>query len=134
MEIDAGPRTPARDAGRSVIVPFFRRQGVGRLDLLIATHGDADHLGGVPTVIRELDPGLILESGQPVGTGLFLEHLAAIDARGSAWRAARAGDTVMVDGVTLAVLHPTAEWLDTRTATNENSVVVRLSFDSGFFC
>ena len=126
--VDAGPRTPRRDAGRDVVVPFFRRAGVRRLDLLIATHADADHLGGVPAVLRELDPVMVLENGQAAGTDLFLEHLAVIDAAGISWHVARAGDTVRIDSVTLAVLHPASTWVDTHMETNENSVVVRLTY------
>jgi competence protein ComEC len=126
--IDAGPRTPVRDAGREVVLPFFRRQGVRRLDLLIATHADADHLGGMPTVIRQLDPQLMLENGQPTGTNLFLEHLAALDEGGVPWHAARLGDTLVIDSVTIAVLHPTSRWVETHQETNENSVVLRVTY------
>jgi competence protein ComEC len=128
--IDAGPRTPGRDAGSAVVLPFFRRQGVRGLEVLIATHPDADHLGGVPAVLRALNPQLLIENGQPVGSRLFLEHLAAIDAQGTPWRAGRAGDTLVVDSVTLAILHPTGEWLQGHPETNENSIVVRLTYRS----
>jgi competence protein ComEC len=126
--IDAGPRTPQRDAGRDVVVPFFRRMGVRRLDVLVATHADADHLGGVPAVLRELDPAMVLENGQASGTNLFLEHLALLDGGGISWNAARAGDTLRLDSVTLAVLHPSGAWVETHMETNENSVVLRVSY------
>src|SRR2546422_1823365 len=32
--------TPESDAGRRVVVPFLRRQGAGRLAVVVATHGD----------------------------------------------------------------------------------------------
>src|SRR5881296_1724941 len=35
--IDGGPRTPDSDAGRRIVVPFLRRQGAGRLSLVVAT-------------------------------------------------------------------------------------------------
>src|SRR5207244_1942122 len=50
--IDGGPRIPGDDAGRRVVVPFLRRQGVERLAVAVATHGDADHLGGLPVEAR----------------------------------------------------------------------------------
>src|SRR5437762_1559679 len=50
--IDGGPRAPERDAGRRVVVPFLRDQGVGRVAVVVATHGDADHLGGLPAVVQ----------------------------------------------------------------------------------
>ncbi len=126
--VDAGPRSAAGDAGRAVVVPFLRRQGVQRLAVLVVSHGDADHLGGAPAVLRQLDPELVLEPGQPLGTRLYLEYLAALDAGGVPWRAARAGDTLVIDSVVVAVLHPTARWLERRVEPNENSVVLRVSY------
>src|SRR5207245_780252 len=49
--IDGGPRIPGSDAGRRVVVPFLRRHGAGRVALGVATHGDSDHLGGIPAVV-----------------------------------------------------------------------------------
>ena len=126
--VDGGPRTPTGDAGRSVVLPFLRRQGVRSLDLVVATHGDADHLGGIPAVTGVLTPDLVVEPGQPLGTSLYLEFQRTVDEAGAAWRAARAGDTLTLDSVTLAVLHPAQSWVETHLAANENSVVLRVSY------
>ncbi len=126
--VDAGPRTLRSDAGRSVVLPFLRRQAVPRLDVLVATHADADHLGGVPAVVRALDPALVLEPAQAHGTRLYLEYLEALDRTGATWRAARAGDTLVADSVTVAVLHPSPAWARKEIVPNENSVVVRVSY------
>src|SRR5205814_10065788 len=76
--IDGGPRIPGSDAGRRVVVPFLRRHGATRLALVVATHGDADHLGGLPAVVEALTPELVLEPGEPLGRPLYLEFLAAV--------------------------------------------------------
>ncbi len=126
--IDGGPRTPERDAGRRVVVPFLRRAGVGRLALVVATHGDADHLGGLPAVIEAFHPGLVLEPGEPLGRPLYLEFLSAVEASGAAWHPARAGDRVAVDGVIVEVLSPDSAWLATPLDVNEHGVVLRVAF------
>jgi competence protein ComEC len=128
MLIDAGPRSPAGDAGRTVVLPFLRRHGVRRLDLVMASHGHDDHVGGLPAVLAALTPELMLDPGQPLGTPQYLDLLRAADAAGTGWRAARAGDTVRMDSVTLAVLHPTAAWVATHLDPNENSLVVHLTY------
>src|SRR5204862_336423 len=74
--IDAGPRTPESDAGRRVVVPFLRRQGAGRLALAVATHGDADHLGGMPAELETFDPERVRAPGEPRGRPPHLEFLA----------------------------------------------------------
>lgn len=128
MVVDAGPRTPTDDAGRRVVLPFLRRRGVRQLDVLVATHGDADHLGGVPALERALEPALVLEPGQPLGTRLYLEHLVEVDERGLPWLAARAGDSLVLDSVFVTVLHPSGAWIATELEPNENSIVLRVRY------
>jgi competence protein ComEC len=126
--IDGGPRIGRRDAGKQVVVPFFRREQVARLAVLIVSHGDADHLGGVPSIIEDLQPQMVLEPGQALGSNLYLDFLGEVDASGAAWKAARAGDTISVDSVTLAILHPDNRWLEDGLGPNENSLVVHLRY------
>jgi len=126
--IDGGPRTPERDAGRRVVVPFLRSQNVGRLAVVVATHGDADHLGGLPAVVEAFDPELVLEPGEPLGRPLYLEFLAGVEASGARWHAARAGDRVEVDSVVLEVLSPDSLWLRLPLDVNEHGVVLRVRY------
>src|SRR5712671_5885181 len=122
--IDGGPRTPQGDAGRRVVVPFLRSQGVGRVAVVVATHGDADHLGGLPAVVEAFDPELVLELGRP----LYLEFLAGVEASGARWHAARAGDRIEVDGVVLEVLSPDSLWLRLPLDVNDHGVVLRVRY------
>ena len=126
--VDGGPRVPGSDAGRRLVLPFLRRQGVTELDAVLVSHGDADHLGGIPAVIRALTPRLVLDPGQPLGTSLYLEYLETVDAVGSEWRPARSGDRLMLDSVAFEVIHPTSDWLERQLVPNENSLVVRISY------
>ncbi len=128
--VDGGPRVRGYDAGRSVVLPFLRRQRAHSLDLVLVSHGDADHLGGIPAIISRMAPRLIVESGRPVGSALYLEHLAAVDESGADWQALRSGDTLVVDSVVLSVEHPSREWSAGNLETNENSLVVRLAYRS----
>ncbi len=126
--VDGGPRGSGWDAGRRVVLPFFRRHGVTQLAVVIASHGDADHLGGVPAVLSQLTPRLVLDPGQPLGTSLYLEYLQLLDGLGAEWRPARAGDVLTLDSVTFEVLHPSADWMAGQLEPNENSVVLRVSY------
>ena len=52
---DTGSRSPSgMDSGQTVIVPALRLLGVSKLDRLILSHRDSDHVGGAQTVLREL--------------------------------------------------------------------------------
>lgn len=52
---DAGPAyEDGFDSGASIVAPFLLRQGLRDLDLLLLSHGDNDHSGGLPAVRRLL--------------------------------------------------------------------------------
>jgi competence protein ComEC len=126
--MDGGPHMGPEDAGRDVVAPFLRRRGVRSLDFLILSHGDADHSGGVPSVVERVPPELVLEPGQPLGTPPYAAFLGAVDRSGAAWRAARRGDLLTWDGVRVEILHPRADWMRHELRPNENSVVVRVTY------
>ena len=126
--IDAGPRFGQVDAGRRVLLPFFRRHRVARLDVAMLSHGDADHVGGMPAVLESKQPALVIEPGQPLASDLYREYLGVVEAHAGRWQAGRAGDTLVVDSVVLAILHPSAAWMARTAAPNENSLIVHLRY------
>ena len=101
---DAGPSyLTGRDAGASVVVPALNHLGVAELDMLIASHGDTDHAGGVASVLRAMPVETML-AGEPV------PDLAAAPCRaGLRWE---------WDGVKFSVLHPRALGLVDREAAH----------------
>ncbi len=40
-----------RDIGRRVVIPFLEYQGIDRLDQVILSHNDIDHINGIPEVV-----------------------------------------------------------------------------------
>jgi len=66
--VDAGPTSGSFDAGARVVLPKLRSMGVERVDLLLLTHPDSDHLGGAGAVLRAF-PGARIAI-----PGTFREH------------------------------------------------------------
>ena len=126
--VDAGPAGDQGDAGRRVVVPALERAGATRVALLVVSHAHADHLGGVPAVLNRFPADLVLEPGDPVADRLYLGFLDQLAERGARWRAARAGDTLVVDSVRMVVLHPPAGWPELGLDLNEDSAVLRLEY------
>ncbi|MED4204479.1 DNA internalization-related competence protein ComEC/Rec2 [Neobacillus mesonae] len=48
-------RTKPYEVGRDTVVPFLKGKGITRIDKLILTHGDMDHIGGSLSIIEALD-------------------------------------------------------------------------------
>jgi competence protein ComEC len=127
--IDAGPRTPRADAGRDRVVPYLQRRGVRRIEAVILTHPDADHIGGAAAVLDAFDVGIVIDPGLPAGKDMYIDLLAAVRSGRQRWIAARAGMQFRADDVVFEFLHPRRA-LDAHRDANDNSVVFRLGFGS----
>ncbi|MFJ3484343.1 DNA internalization-related competence protein ComEC/Rec2 [Pseudomonas sp. NPDC090202] len=57
---DAGPRFGEFDIGERVVLPAIRRAGLARLDTMLISHADADHVGGAPAVYQAMPVGRVL--------------------------------------------------------------------------
>ena len=126
--IDAGPRFDGSDAGRRVVVPFLRRQGVRRLSAVIVSHVHADHLGGVPAVLERFPADVVVEPGDLSDDPRYLEFLHQLEAGGIRWHPGRPGDSFELDSVTFAVLHPDTTWVEWGRDLNEDSVVLLVTY------
>lgn len=126
--VDAGPRSDRWDAGARTVVPYLRDRGANVLEALVLTHPDADHIGGAAAVMRSLRVRHVIDPGGAAGKAMFIELLRLADAEGIAWTAARAGESVEMDGVRLQMLYPGATSLDGPEDSNASSVVFRLEY------
>ena len=124
--VDAGSAVRGRfDLGRSVVVPALRALGVEALDLLVATHADLDHRGGVPAVLRALPVGAVWV---PFGAGAepdFAELRAAALAAGVPVSEVGLGsEPVSVGDLRVTPLWPPSVSPD--ALRNERSLVLRV--------
>ena len=87
------------DAGRSdsVIDAALKAEGIKKIDTFIATHPDADHIGGAEFVIENYGVTKVIDSGQIHTTQTYQAYLDAIDASGAKFEVAEIGDNVSDD-------------------------------------
>ncbi|MFN7977001.1 MAG: DNA internalization-related competence protein ComEC/Rec2 [Vicinamibacterales bacterium] len=127
MVVDAGGAgVDGRDLGHRVVAPALRAMGVRRLDYVVVTHADADHLGGAASLVREFRPAEVWV-GVPVQEHTPTAALrAAATATGAVWREARAGDRLEAGGVAIDVRHPPPPEWQRLKPRNDDSVVLDL--------
>lgn len=112
LVFDAGPayRT-GFDAGSAIVVPYLRHVGRTRVDALVLSHPDMDHVGGAPALRAALDIGYRMgaESQHPCRVG---QH----------WR---------WDGVRFGFVYPTRAQARQAESDNAHSCVLRISAPGG---
>lgn len=128
--VDTGPWSPEGGAAEFTILPYLERWGIRRLHTVVITHPDEDHLGGLPTLLREVSVGRVVHNGWSADTELYAETQRLLEQGEVPQRAVRRGDTLSLDSaVRLQVLsppqHPSRYGIDDR---NEASVVLRLEY------
>ncbi len=121
--------------GRSIVVPFLRKQGINELDLLILTHPHEDHVGGLPYVLENIKVDHVLDSGQTHPSRSYQHFLELIRDKHIPYQLARAGQAVDLGGGAKGyILHPSDPFITgTISDLNNNSVVMHLVYGNTSF-
>ncbi len=125
-----------RDDGEEIIA-YLEAQGVTRIDHLVTTHPDADHIGGHEAVINhyetELDGvGAVYDPGIASSSATYEEYLDAIERHDVTLYQTQAGDSIQMDGVDVQVLAPPEGYVANEDS-NENSIVLYLQYGASSF-
>ncbi|MBL8204877.1 MAG: MBL fold metallo-hydrolase [Blastocatellia bacterium] len=130
--IDAGP-TEAGDE----VVAALRAHGVKQIDLMVATHPHADHIGGMKKVFDTFRVRKFLDSGQTYGTATYEKLLREIQDNKTPYIKAVRGQSIEIEpDVKFDVYGPPTPLFSNsdigtdRSVQNANSIVLRLSYGS----
>lgn len=128
MLIDGGPTNAVLEKLHSKMSYFDRE-----LDVMIATHGDADHITGLIPVLEQYDVKRFVKSPIVAETGIFDDLLSHITEEASEVHVGKRGDVIdFGDGVVAYILYPGAN-ISPKTETNDASVSVVVSYGEQAF-
>lgn len=112
LVFDTGAKlSPSFDMGESVVLPFLRSIEAKKVDMLVVSHGDNDHIGGAGAILKRLPVSLIKTSVPEK----FSSTNTNICLRGETWN---------WDGVNFKFLYPSREQLNLG---NDSSCVLRIT-------
>jgi competence protein ComEC len=113
------------------VLDYLRAHDISRIDYLVTSHVDADHIGGHAEVIdyyeAEADGvGAIYDPGIASASQTYEDYLDAVERHNVTLYRAQAGDGIPMEGVSARVLAPPEGYFDGRDR-NENSLVLRVA-------
>ncbi|MGX2959504.1 S-layer homology domain-containing protein [Peribacillus sp. JNUCC 23] len=119
--IDGGKRS----AGDKVVA-YLKKAGVTSIDVLVATHPDADHIGGLISVLESIPVKKVLDSGKTHTTDTYYEYLSLIDTKNISYEVPTTGQNLAIDSsVKVQVLNSGDQ---NASDNNDNSIVLKLTY------
>lgn len=129
-------RTMVVDAGRSGqrvenrVIPYLNERGVERIDYLVLTHPDQDHVGGMPTLLENIAVGTWVDPVIETTNQSYARSLELVLEKGVTPMRVRRGDTLdLGSSVRVDVLWPVEPLLmsGSQVESNGNSIVLQVS-------
>lgn len=119
------------DYGEKVLFPYLLDRGINKIDYLIASHADSDHIGGLIYILENMKVKNIFIGIQPE-TSKQLEKLIEIaNNKKVKITILKKGDDIFIDkNVELEVLWPDKNNLISENVLNNNSLVFKLIYNN----
>jgi len=125
--IDAGDEAHAKK-----VVSYIREQGIEKLDLVIATHPDADHIGGMDKVIKNFDIGVFAMPDVSAKTNQYKQIQRELKAKKmKAIRLYQSDEVQIDDDIDFEILSPVKG--KKYDDTNEYSIVAKIVYKDTSF-
>lgn len=115
--IDGGDRSPG-------VVAYLKNYVDGALEVMVATHPHADHIGGLIDVLAAFEVKEIWHNGDTSTSKTYSDFMSAVNAEKAKVSVAARGSVIEVEGLTFKVLNPA----NLKESTNNNSIVLHLAF------
>ncbi|WP_336326467.1 MBL fold metallo-hydrolase [Halovenus sp. HT40] len=119
------------------VLSYLQRHDINRIDYLVTSHNDADHIGGNAAVIEYFETeadgvGTVYDPGIAANTNTYDEYLDAVEEHGVQLIRTQDGDSIPLENVDVQVLGPPEEYLSGENR-NDNSIVLRFAYGQTSF-
>ena len=116
------------DVGEKTLLPYLLKKKIHKLDYVIISHFDSDHVGGILTILEELNVKQVLIPKQVEYSENYNKFLDIIKKRNIKIKIVEEGNTINIDKNTyLDILWPEEKQIKDNVLNN-NSLIVRLCY------
>jgi len=122
------------DTGRMIVAPFLLKEKIRRVDYLILSHPQSDHMNGLGFIAAHFNPREFWSNGDPAQTSVYRELMAIISSKNIKTRTPlELAGGMEVSGVKIDLLHPPAAPGDSpgqgdNLGVNDRSLVLKLTY------
>ncbi|MCX7638903.1 MAG: competence protein ComEC family protein [Pyrinomonadaceae bacterium] len=112
--------------GETVVSPFLWEKGYSKVDFIIATHADADHIQGLVNVAKNFQVKTAFFASMPFDNEDFLSLYEVLIKKQVNIEKIKKGDELRFENVTFKILNPRES--DVNLAGNNASLVIKLCY------
>jgi len=127
-EEEAGFKEPRFSVGESVVSRFLWSLGLMRIDYVLATHADADHMDGLAAVAENFNINQAIVGRVVIHNFQFDAFTGAAGRQQAPVMMLNAGERFEIEGVTVEALWPLPSGQVAAKSSNDDSIVLRLSY------
>lgn len=114
--------------GKKIIVPYLRKRGINKLDVVVLTHPHDDHVGGLVSVLEAVPVKLVIDPGKPHTSYSYIKFLKLVEKKKIPYKLGRRGMVIdLGEGVKGYLMYPTDTVMGSSdTGLNDVSIVMKL--------
>lgn len=131
--LQCGGQTMMIDGGKakasSYIYSWLKKNQISYLDVMVATHTDADHIGGLPGALNYAKVGTAYCPVTSGTTKTFQSFVKYLKKQAKSITVPKAGDEFSLGGAQVRILGPT----DPQAEGNNSSIVLKVTFGDTSF-
>lgn len=124
MMIDGGS-----SAASSIVYTILKDKGINNIDYMVATHPDADHIGGLSGALNYASVGTVYSPVKSYTTKTFKSLVKYVEKQGKSITIPKSGDSFELGSANIQLLGP----VNLSSNANNNSIIVKVTYGTTSF-
>lgn len=126
MMIDTGEESLGEE-----ILKYFKNNNINRLEYLVITHFDKDHIGSASSIIDNIEIGEVLQSNYPKESKYYDNYINSLSIKGIAAKTISGNYKINLDDLDITILGPQIIY-DNNESNNSSLLVSVIDNENSF--